>query len=44
MSAGLANGRHDALTNYTSPLTGAYYVVPASDALRRFIPEEDGAA
>jgi putative iron-dependent peroxidase len=42
--AGLASGRRDALTNYTRPLTGAYYFVPASDALRRFIPEEDGAA
>jgi porphyrinogen peroxidase len=39
--AGLANGPRDALTNYTRPLTGAYYFVPASDSLRRFIPDED---
>jgi porphyrinogen peroxidase len=33
----------DALTRYTSPLTGAYYFVPAADSLRRFIPDEDSA-
>ena len=33
--AGLAGGVRDALTRYTRPLTGAYYFVPATDALRR---------
>jgi porphyrinogen peroxidase len=32
--AGLADGRRDALTRYTRPLTGAYYFVPSTDALR----------
>jgi len=39
--AGLAGGPRDALTLYTRPLTGAYYFVPASDSLRRFIPDEN---
>ena len=39
--AGLVDGKRDALTRYTNPLTGAYYFVPASDSLRRFIPDED---
>ena len=41
--AGLDNGRRDALTYYARPLTGAYYFVPASDSLRRFIPSEEDA-
>jgi porphyrinogen peroxidase len=33
--AGLGpSSTRDALTNYTSPLTGAYYFVPSLDALR----------
>jgi porphyrinogen peroxidase len=32
--AGLTNGTRDALTRYTRPLTGAYYFVPSTDALR----------
>src|SRR5713226_394229 len=40
---GLAGRPRDALTLYTRPLTGAYYFVPASDSLRRFIPGEDSA-
>ena len=39
--AGLSSGTRDALTRYTRPLTGAYYFVPSSDALRRFIPDRD---
>jgi putative iron-dependent peroxidase len=33
----------DALTRYTTPLTGAYYFVPSLDALRRFAspPKDD---
>jgi len=34
--AGLASGTRDALTKYTHPLTGAYYFVPSTDALRAF--------
>jgi putative iron-dependent peroxidase len=41
--AGLAGRPRDALTLYTRALTGAYYFVPASDSLRRFIPDEDSA-
>ncbi len=33
--AGLAGGARDALTLYTRPLTGAYYFIPSTDALRR---------
>jgi putative iron-dependent peroxidase len=33
--AGLPGGTRDALTRYTRPLTGAYYIVPSLDALRR---------
>jgi putative iron-dependent peroxidase len=32
--AGLANGVRDALTNFTQPLTGAYYFVPSIESLR----------
>ena len=34
--AGLAGGVRDALTLYTRAVTGAYYFVPSTDALRRF--------
>ncbi len=33
--AGVTDGVRDALTFYTKPVTGAYYVVPSTDALRR---------
>jgi porphyrinogen peroxidase len=33
--AGLAGGDRDALTRYTTPLTGAYYFVPSTESLRR---------
>jgi putative iron-dependent peroxidase len=32
--AGVGGGVRDALTRYTSPLTGAYYFVPSTEALR----------
>ncbi len=32
--AGLAGGVRDTLTRYTRPLTGAYYFIPSTDALR----------
>jgi putative iron-dependent peroxidase len=34
--AGLTNGIRDALTKYTSPLSGAYYFIPSTQSLRRF--------
>jgi porphyrinogen peroxidase len=34
--AGLTDGVRDALTRFTHPLTGAYYFVPSTEALRRF--------
>jgi porphyrinogen peroxidase len=39
--AGAEGGIRDALTRYSTPLTGAYYFVPSVDALRRFAPEEE---
>ncbi len=33
--AGLTDGVRDALTRYAQPVTGAYYVVPSTDSLRR---------
>ena len=38
--AGLTTGTPDALTAYARPVTGAYYVVPSSDALRRWVADE----
>ena len=35
--AGADDGIRDALTRYTTPLSGAYYLVPAVDELRRFV-------
>jgi porphyrinogen peroxidase len=36
--AGLTTGKRDALTYFTRPLSGAYYFVPSSDAIRRNAP------
>jgi putative iron-dependent peroxidase len=33
--AGLTSGIRDALTRFTRPVTGAYYVVPSTESLRR---------
>jgi putative iron-dependent peroxidase len=38
--AGAEDGIRDALTRYTTPLTGAYYVVPSVEALAAFAPPE----
>ena len=38
--AGLTLGRRDALTYFSRPLTGAYYFVPSTDALRRLAPPD----
>ena len=40
--AGLGDGARDALTTYTRPITGAYYFVPSSDALRAFVDSNAG--
>jgi putative iron-dependent peroxidase len=32
--AGLVDGKRDALTRYTQPVTGAYYFVPSVESLR----------
>ena len=34
--AGVEDGIRDAITRYTTPLTGAYYVIPSIDALKAF--------
>ncbi|MDB5071967.1 MAG: Dyp-type peroxidase family protein [Candidatus Eremiobacteraeota bacterium] len=40
--AGADGGPRDALTRYSTPLTGAYYFVPSVQSLKRFTtPEED---
>ena len=39
--AGLDDGSPDALTRFTTALTGAYYFVPSTEALRRLAPPED---
>ncbi len=39
--AGLSSGTPDALTHFTRPLTGAYYFVPSTEALRRSAPIGD---
>jgi putative iron-dependent peroxidase len=38
---GLKNGKRDALTRYTTPLTGAYYFVPSTESLRDLAPAVD---
>jgi putative iron-dependent peroxidase len=38
--AGLSGGKRDALTFFARPITGAYYFVPSTDALRRLAPVE----
>jgi putative iron-dependent peroxidase len=38
--AGSDDGVRDALTRYTTPLTGAYYFIPSLQALRRFAPPD----
>jgi putative iron-dependent peroxidase len=36
--AGLVSGARDALTRYTRPVTGAYYFIPSTEALRNQAP------
>jgi porphyrinogen peroxidase len=39
---GNEDGIRDALTRYATPLTGAYYVVPATEALHAFAAPDHG--
>jgi porphyrinogen peroxidase len=39
--AGLDNGVRDALTRFTSALTGAYYFVPSTESLRALSPPDE---
>ena len=41
--AGLTSGVPDALTRFTQPLTGAYYVVPSTESLRALDEEAETA-
>jgi putative iron-dependent peroxidase len=38
--AGIEGGVRDAITRHTTPLTGAYYVIPSITALMRFAPSQ----
>jgi putative iron-dependent peroxidase len=38
--AGVPDGTRDALTRYSLPITGAYYVIPSLDALTALLPPE----
>jgi putative iron-dependent peroxidase len=38
--AGVRDGVRDALTRYTHPVSGAYYFIPANQAIARFVPDE----
>jgi porphyrinogen peroxidase len=40
--AGADGGPRDALTRFTTPLTGAYYFIPSIEALRCFTAPDDG--
>jgi putative iron-dependent peroxidase len=42
--AGLDGGVRDALTYYTRPVTGAYYFVPSTEALRKQLLSPGSAA
>ena len=39
--AGAEDGIRDALTRYTTPVSGAYYYVPSVEALGRFASPDD---
>jgi putative iron-dependent peroxidase len=39
--AGAEDGIRDALTKYTTAVSGAYYFVPSVEALRRFAEASD---
>jgi len=39
--AGATDGIRDAITRYARPVTGAYYVVPSTESLRRCVQREE---
>jgi putative iron-dependent peroxidase len=39
--AGVPDGVRDELTRYVVPLSGAYYTVPAVEALAAFAPDDE---
>ena len=39
--AGAEDGIRDALTRYTTAVSGAYYFIPSVEALRRFASADD---
>jgi putative iron-dependent peroxidase len=41
--AGVRDGVRDALTMYTHPVSGAYYFMPANQAIASFAPDEAGS-
>ncbi len=41
MAGATDDGIRDALTRYTTPLSGSYYVIPSVDALARFVPRPE---
>ncbi|MCK9904648.1 peroxidase [Parafrankia colletiae] len=41
MAGATEDGLRDELTRYTTPVSGAYYVIPSVTALARFAPEDD---
>jgi putative iron-dependent peroxidase len=40
MAGATEDGLRDALTRYTTPVSGAYYFIPSVAALAGFVPEE----
>ncbi|MCU4186064.1 Dyp-type peroxidase [Acidiferrimicrobium sp. IK] len=42
--AGVGDGIRDALTRYTTPLSGSYYLAPSLDALQAFLPPDLGVS
>ena len=40
--AGVRDGVRDALTTFTHPVSGAYYFMPATQAIASFAPDDAG--
>ncbi len=39
--SGIPDGMRDALTFYSTPVSGSYYFIPSADALRKFVDHQD---
>jgi putative iron-dependent peroxidase len=39
--SGIPDGTRDALTFYSTPMSGSYYYIPSADALRKFVDRPD---